>query len=82
MKKHTFGHMRDRMHGQCVWTGKPTAKGIDRGRLPRAKEAALSPFAQIDPFSRGSHSELRQHYFSWYCGISVLSTSSRLLSYT
>ena len=58
---------------------KPTAKGIERGRF-RELKAALTPFTQIDPLSRGSHSELRQRYFSSYCGISVSSTSSKLPS--
>ena len=81
MKKHTFWAYAESHAWSCAsGRAKPTAKGIERGRLPRAREAALSPFAQIDPLSRGSHSELRQRYFSSYCGISVSSTSSKLPS--
>ncbi len=37
MKKHTFwAYAAIACMVMCVWTAKPTAKGIERGRLPRA----------------------------------------------
>lgn len=81
MKKHMFwAYAAIACMVMCVWTAKPTAKDIERGRLPRTEEAALTLFAQIDTLSCGPHSELRQRYFSSYCGISVSSTSSKLPS--
>ena len=77
---HVLGICRDCMHGHVRLDGQsPPLRVLSAGGFRKLK-VILTPFAQINPLFRGSHSELRQRYFSSYCGISVSSTSSKLPS--
>ena len=77
---HVLGICRDCMHGHVRLDGQsPPLRVLSAGGFRKLK-VILTPFAQINPLFRGSHSELRQRYFLSYCGISVSSTSSKLPS--